>query len=95
VSGRLRLIGYRHSVYTRAARIALNEKNVDFEETEHDPFTGEGVDNPHAFGRVPVLCHGDFTIYETAAITAYVADGGLTARRWSRVARGSGRVRRR
>lgn len=75
MSGQPRLIGYRHSVYTRAARIALIEKNVDFEETEHDPFTGEGVDNSHAFGRVPVLCHGEFTIYETAAITAYVADG--------------------
>lgn len=75
MSGQPRLIGYRHSVYTRVARIALIEKNVGFDEAEHDPFTGEGVDNPHPFGRVPVLCHGDFTIYETAAITTYVATG--------------------
>lgn len=72
MSRSVRLIGFTHSVYTRAARIALLEKGVRFETGEHDPFRGVGVDNPHPFGRVPVLCHGDFEVYETAAITAYI-----------------------
>ncbi len=65
------LTGFRHSVYTRVARIALAEKGVDHEYEEHDPFA-PGAQGPHPFGRVPVLRHGDFTIYETAAITDYV-----------------------
>ncbi|UYV37926.1 glutathione S-transferase family protein [Rhodobacteraceae bacterium D3-12] len=68
----VRLIGFEHSVYTRVARIALAEKGVAVDFGAHDPFRGQGVENPHPFGRVPVLCHGDFEIYETAAITAYV-----------------------
>lgn len=66
------LVGYCHSVYTRAARIALIEKGVACDYREHDPFSGRGADNPHPFGRVPVLLHAGFTLYETAAITAYV-----------------------
>ena len=69
------LTGYRYSVYTRAARIALAEKRVSYDYAEHDPFAGSGVANPHPFGRVPVLRHGDFTLYETAAITSYVEAG--------------------
>ena len=66
------LTGYCHSVYTRAARIALAEKGVACDYAEHDPFPGQGAENPHPFGRVPVLSHDGFTVYETAAITAYV-----------------------
>lgn len=72
MSARPRLIGFKHSVYTRAARIALAHKGVPFEYGEHDPFSGEGVDNPHPFGRVPVLSHNGHEIYETAAITTYL-----------------------
>lgn len=65
------LTGFRHSVYTRVARIALAEKRVDHDYEEHDPFA-PGARGSHPFGRVPVLRHGDFTIYETAAITDYI-----------------------
>ena len=74
MSARPVLTGYRFSVYTRAARIALAEKGVGFDYVEHDPFA-EGAVGPHPFGRVPVLRHGDFEIYETAAIIGYVDDG--------------------
>jgi glutathione S-transferase len=69
------LHGYRYSVYTRIARLALREKSVPFQEVEVDPF----ADPPpaellalHPFGRVPVLRDAGFAIYETAAITRYI-----------------------
>jgi len=71
----IRLAGYRYSIYTRIARLALIEKGVAHELAEVDPF----ADPPPAdllalnpFGRVPVLQHDGFTLYETAAILRYV-----------------------
>ena len=73
MSKRPHLTGYCHSVYTRVARIALAEKGVAYDYAELDPFEeGSAENNTHPFGRVPVLLHGDFALYETAAITAYV-----------------------
>ncbi len=69
------LRGYRYSVYNRIARVALHEKGVSYRIEEIDPFV---VDIPedylarHPFGRVPVLSHGAFDIFETSAITRYV-----------------------
>ncbi|AAV96443.1 glutathione S-transferase family protein [Ruegeria pomeroyi DSS-3] len=65
------LTGYRYSVYTRAARLALIEKAVAYDYHEHDPFA-PGAQGAHPFGRVPVLHHTGARFYETAAITAYV-----------------------
>ena len=65
------LTGYRHSVYTRAALIALVEKGVTYRYAEHDPFE-PGAVGPHPFGRVPALIHEGFALYETAAITDYI-----------------------
>ncbi|HEX9857746.1 MAG TPA: glutathione S-transferase family protein [Paracoccaceae bacterium] len=69
------LTGYRYSVYTRIVRLALIEKQVDHAYREVDPFT----DPPpaallalHPFGRVPVLTHEGFVIYETSAILRYI-----------------------
>ena len=69
------LHGYHLSVYNRAARLALHEKGVEYETVEVNPFAEdvpEGYAKLHPFGRVPVLVHGDFTVYETAAIARYV-----------------------
>lgn len=65
------LTGYSHSIYTRIIRLILLEKGIAFDYVEHDPFA-QGTLGPHPFGRVPFLCHGDFAIYETAAISAYL-----------------------
>nr|WP_237422037.1 glutathione S-transferase family protein [Frigidibacter albus] len=69
------MTGYRYSIYTRIARLALIEKGVAHDLAEADPF----ADPPPAallalnpFGRVPVLQHDGFTLYETAAILRYV-----------------------
>lgn len=69
------LVGFRHSVYQRVVRIVLHEKNVDFRVQEVNPFNpieARSLRDLHPFGRVPVLRHGTFTLYETSAITRYV-----------------------
>ena len=69
------LHGYRYSVYSWIARLALLEKRVSFQWVEIDPFsTPLPADyvRKHPFGRVPALTHDDFEIYETGAITRYV-----------------------
>ena len=69
------LHGYRYSVYTRIARLALAEKGVPYERVEVNPFA---ADMParyldlHPFGRVPTLVHDGFALYETQAIARYI-----------------------
>lgn len=81
----LHLTGYGPSVYTWAARLALAEAGAAHEFTDADPFTADGqaaLAGLHPFGRVPVLEHGGFRLWETAAILDYVdaalAGGRLT-----------------
>ncbi|MFK7938942.1 MAG: glutathione S-transferase family protein [Roseovarius sp.] len=67
------LTGYSYSVYTRAVHMAFVAKDVAFDVVEADPFDpATRADLPHPFGRVPVLIHGSFQIYETQAILDYV-----------------------
>jgi glutathione S-transferase len=69
------LYGYRFSVYTRVARMVLEEKGVAYDRVEVDPFAErvpEAYRRMHPFARVPVLRHGDFTVYETVAIARYI-----------------------
>nr|WP_309501826.1 glutathione S-transferase family protein [uncultured Roseovarius sp.] len=71
----LRLTGYGPSVYTWAARLALAEAGAAFDLVDVDPFTEAGQAQLiplHPFGRVPVLEHGAFRLWETAAILDYV-----------------------
>ena len=70
------LYGLARSVYTRIARLALEEKRVDYALEEVEIFGAGGVPEQHLerhpFGRIPTLAHGAFSLYETAAITRYV-----------------------
>ena len=70
----VRLHGYQYSVYTRTARLVLLAKGVEHETVEVDPFgeLSEDYLTLHPFGRVPVLTHGAFALFETSAITRYV-----------------------
>ncbi len=67
------LHGYAYSVYTRAVRMAGLAKKMTVDIREIDPFDPEMRRfNPHPFGRVPVLAHGSFQLYETRAILEYL-----------------------
>jgi len=70
------LYGLSRSVYTRIARLALEEKGVGYELKEVEIFGKDGVPadhmRRHPFGRIPVLQHGEFSLYETGAIARYV-----------------------
>ncbi|MDH3761714.1 MAG: glutathione S-transferase family protein [Gammaproteobacteria bacterium] len=72
----IKLLGLRISVYTRIARLALEEKKVDYELQEVDIFADTGPPpeylecNP--FGTIPCLKYGNFSLYETGAICRYV-----------------------
>jgi len=74
----LLLFGLERSVYTRIARLALEEKGVPYSLREVEIFGPGGVPQEHLrrhpFGRIPVLQHGNFSLYETGAITRYVDD---------------------
>lgn len=71
----IELHGYQYSVYAWIARFTLHEKGVDYRWVEVNPFAADlSADYLalHPFGRVPTLVDGDFTLYETNAITRYV-----------------------
>lgn len=77
----VRLHGYRYSVYNRIARLALLLKKVEHETIEVSPFAelSDAYLRLHPFGRVPVLTHGAFKLFETSAITRYI-DRAFTGR---------------
>lgn len=70
------LYGLSRSVYTRIARLALEEKGVRYTLEEVEIFGPAGVPAAHLarqpFGRIPAFAHDSFMLYETGAITRYV-----------------------
>ncbi len=68
------LHGYRFSVYNRVARLVLHQKDVAYDIVEVDPFNDldPAYLDLHPFGRVPTLVHGEFSVFETRAITSYI-----------------------
>jgi len=69
-----RVFGVPGSPYVRAALLGLEEKGADYRIERLDPTAGRGPDHlaRHPFGRMPVLDHGDFRLYETQAILRYL-----------------------
>ena len=67
------VFGFQRSTYVNVVRLILTEKGVPFlfHDTEDEMYTAEHL-RRHPLGRVPVLQHGDFMLYETSAIAAYV-----------------------
>jgi len=62
------------SPYARAVMAALEEKGADWRLAALKPGTSrqEPHLSRHPFGRMPVLDHGDFRLYETQAILRYL-----------------------
>ena len=67
--------GFPRSTYVNIVRLVLTHKDVSytFRDLETVMATPEHL-ALHPFNRVPILRHGDFTVYETSAIAAYVDD---------------------
>ena len=72
----IKLLGLAISVYTRIARLALEEKNIDYLLQEVDIFADSGPPQDYLalnpFGTIPCLLHGELVLYETSAINRYV-----------------------
>ena len=72
------LFGAAYSVYVRAARLALEEKQVRYRLIAVDIFAPDGPPpdylERHPFKRIPAFEHDGFRLYETGAITRYVDD---------------------
>jgi len=67
------LYSYRYSVYCWIVRLTLAEKQLSFAVSELNPFDKDQARFERSpFGMVPVLTHGDFTLYESAAICRYI-----------------------
>ncbi len=67
--------GVPGSPYLRSALLGLHEKQVPFRLAVLDGIAGARTEEHrrrHPFGRVPVLEHGDFGLYETQAILRYI-----------------------
>ena len=65
--------GFPLSTYVNVVRLVLAHKGVPFEFHDLEPEMGGPSHLAlHPFGRVPILDHDGFRIYETAAIAAYV-----------------------
>ncbi|OUS33073.1 hypothetical protein A9R01_10130 ['Osedax' symbiont bacterium Rs2_46_30_T18] len=72
----VQLHAIKQSVYCQIVTLVLRLKNVDFQLIETNVFACEEIKASHAvlhpFKKIPVLTHGDFTLYETVAITRYI-----------------------
>ena len=69
------VFGFQRSTFVNIVRLVLQHKNVPF--AFHDLESEMGGPTHlalHPFDRVPILKHGDFTVYETSAIVAYIED---------------------
>jgi glutathione S-transferase len=72
------LYGPVYSTYARTARLVLEEKGVPYDLHEIDTMSGKGQEAEHLarhpWGKVPVMDHDGFSLFETAAIARYVDD---------------------
>jgi glutathione S-transferase len=66
--------GIPGSPFMRAVMLGLEEKSAGYEIKPVAPgeHRGEAYRQMHPFSRVPVIQHGDFTLYETQAILRYL-----------------------
>ena len=73
--------GFPRSTFVNIVRMILTHKDVAYSFHDLEPVMGKAEHLAlHPFDRVPILRHGDLTVYETSAIAAYVdeAFGGAS-----------------
>jgi len=67
----LQVFGIPQSSFTRAVRMAALEKGIPYDFIVAPPHSPE-VKAIHPAGKVPVMRHGDFTLFESRAIAHYI-----------------------
>lgn len=65
------IYGLQLSTFTRTARMACVEKDVSYDLVEVELGSPAHL-AVQPFGKVPAMKHGDFVLYETAAIARYI-----------------------
>jgi glutathione S-transferase len=70
----LQIIGSAQSNFVRTARMAAQEKGVAYELVEVFPRSKEAR-AIHPGGMIPVMKHGERTLFESRAITKYIDEG--------------------
>ena len=65
------IIGSSRSTYTRVVCMVCEEKGIDYVLT-HTPLRSPELFGIHPFGKMPVLRHGDFQLFESKAIATYL-----------------------
>src|SRR5262249_36095011 len=67
--------GFPRSTFVNIVRLVLTHKEVPHAFHDLEPEMGQPSHLAlHPFNRVPILQHGDFTVYETSAIVNYVEE---------------------
>jgi glutathione S-transferase len=67
------VLGFPRSTFVQIVRLVLTHKAIPYMFRDLEPEMGKPAHLAlHPFNRVPVLQHGDFTLYETSAIAAYL-----------------------
>jgi len=67
----LQIIGVPQSNFVRVVRMAAHEKGVPYEFIPAAPHSPE-VKEIHPAGKIPVMRHGDVTLFESRAIAHYI-----------------------
>jgi glutathione S-transferase len=67
--------GFPRSTFVNIVRLVLTHKEVTYTFHDLEPEMGKPSHLAlHPFNRVPILRHGDFTVYETSAIVSYLEE---------------------
>jgi glutathione S-transferase len=69
------VFGFPRSTFVQIVRLVLTHKDVSYTFRDLEPEMGKSTHLAlHPFNRVPILLHGNFTVYETSAIVTYVEE---------------------
>ena len=69
------VFGFPRSTFVQIVRMILTHKAIPYTFRDLEPEMGKPTHLAlHPFNRVPILQHGDFTLYETSAIATYLDD---------------------
>src|SRR6516164_4691270 len=69
------VFGFPRSTFVQIVRLVLTHKDISYTFRDFESEMGKSTHLAlHPFNRVPILQHGDFTVYETSAIVNYVEE---------------------